>query len=131
MLNSPRNKATLHILNLRNPDYIKELQIISKLVQLFKRKLKEDNTKVAITYYFRDTKFADKVLQTAHNTDESIDLLVISSEKENAEHSFHLSNYAQQIINQANIPVLISKPEKITNEKGIVLQELERKMNCN
>lgn len=126
-----RNDATLHIMNLRNPDYINELHIISKLVELLKIKFEEDHISTTLSYYFRDDKFADKILATIQDTTTKHDLLIISAEYNIPANTFYLSAYAQQIINQANIPVLVLKPETIPQSKETELKELEKQLSVN
>jgi len=126
-----KNGATLHIMNLRNPDYITELHIISKLVDLLKIKFGEDNISTTISYYFRDDKFAEKILAIEQDTKKAHDLLIISAEHNIAVNSFYLTPYAQQIIHQANIPVLVIKPESIPQSKEIELKELEKQISVN
>ncbi|QEC69746.1 universal stress protein [Panacibacter ginsenosidivorans] len=126
-----KNDATLHIMNLRNPDYINELHIISKLVDLLKRKFEEDNIKTKISYYFRDDKFAEKILKTVQEATTKHDLLIISAEHNIPANTFYLSPYAQQIIHQANIPVLVIKPETIPQSKEIELELLEKQISAN
>ena len=124
-----KNNSTVHILNLRNPDYINELHIISNLVHLLKIKFKEDNIKTSLSYYFKDEKFAAKILAVAHDTKFKIDLLVITSEDNSTENAFYLSSYAQQIVHGANVPLMIIKPETFAHSKDVVLKELEKQMH--
>lgn len=123
-----KNSATLHIMNLRNPDYINELHIISKLVNLLKIKFEEDDITTTISYYFRDDRFAEKILSIIEETKVAHDLLIISAELNIPANTFYLSAYAQQIIHQSKIPVLVIKPETIPQPKEIELQQLEQQL---
>jgi hypothetical protein len=126
-----KDNSRLHVLNLRNPTCIDELHIISRLVQLLKIKVKKENIQTSISYYFRDDGFAAKILLVAHDRKNPIDLLVITSEDNNAENPFFISSYAQKIIHQANIPVLVIKRETVRQSKEAVLTEFERQLNHN
>lgn len=124
------NNADVYLLNLRNPSYINELHIISRLVTLLKTRLKNDNINNSISYYFKDTFFADKIISVAHDSKTKIDLLVILAENQ-TKSDFYLSAYAQQLIHQSNIPVLLIKSGEIALPKKVVLQELEKGMCAN
>jgi nucleotide-binding universal stress UspA family protein len=126
-----KDNAKLYILNLRNPDYIEELHIISRLVQLLKIKVEEENIQTSISYYFRDNKFADKILSVASDSKNEIDLLVINCETSNPANNFLISPYAQKIVHEANVPVLIIKPETNVQSRKPVLKELEKQLNYN
>ncbi|CAN5700940.1 hypothetical protein BH10BAC2_BH10BAC2_15110 [soil metagenome] len=126
-----KNSATLHIMNLRNPDYINELHIISKLVNLLKIKFEGDDISTTISYYFRDDRFAEKILAVIEAKKVAYDLLIISAELNIQANTFYLSAYAQQIIHQSKIPVLIIKPESIPQPREIELQQLEQQINGN
>jgi len=62
-----KNKATLHFLGLRNPNYIEELHIISKLTDILKQQSSADHFNTTINFYFKDNKFAAHLPDT--NTD--------------------------------------------------------------
>lgn len=126
-----KNSATLHIMNLRNPDYINELHIISKLVNLLKIKFEEDDITTTISYYFRDDRFAEKILAVIEATKITYDLLIISAELNIQANTFYLSAYAQQIIHQSGIPVLVIKPETIPQPKEVELEMLEQQVSTN
>ncbi|MEP6844474.1 MAG: universal stress protein [Panacibacter sp.] len=126
-----KNNATLHLLNLRNPDYLNELHIISKLMELLKEKLEQDKINASISYYFKDDRFADKILDVTKDLKMNIDLLVIMSEPNAATKLFVLAPYEQQIIHQSNVPVLIMKAETVLPSKEAVLKALEKQMTYN
>ena len=126
-----KNSATLHMMNLRNPDYVNELHIISKLVNLLKIKFEEDNIATTISYYFRDDRFAEKILSIIEEAKVAHDLVIISAEPNITVNTFYLSAYAQQIIHQSKIPVLVIKPAILPRSKEAELEQLEQQVGVN
>lgn len=124
-----KDNSWLHILNLRNPSYLEELHIITRLVQLLKMKVKEENIQTSFSYYFRDDRFADKILAFAHDSKYEIDMIVITAETDNRESKFVVSPYAKKIISHTHVPVLIIKPDVPDQSKEELLLELEKQLN--
>ncbi len=120
-----RNKATLHFLGLRNPDYIEELHIISKLTDILKQKSQADDFNTTVSYYFKDNKFACHLLETLQKKEYPYDLLVITAELDNNIKDYYLGDYAQQIIHQAQIPVLVIRATTTISSKSEVLKIIE------
>ncbi|MCW3092336.1 MAG: universal stress protein [Ferruginibacter sp.] len=120
-----KNKATLHFLGLRNPDYIEELHIISKLTEIFKKQASADEFNTTMNYYFKDDKFAAHLLDTIKKGEYPYDLLVISAELDNNIKDYYLGDYAQQLIHQAQIPVLILRATETISSKAEVLRIIE------
>lgn len=119
------NKATLHFLGLRNPDYIEELHIISKLTDILKQKSLADDFNTTVNYYFKDNKFACHLLETLQKKEYPYDLLVITAELDNNIKDYYLGDYAQQIIHQAQIPVLVIRATTTISSKSEVLKIIE------
>ena len=120
-----RNQATLHFLGLRNPDYIEELHIIAKLTDILKEQSEADHFNTTLSYYFKDNKFAAHVLDTIKNSNHSLDLVVITAELDNNIKDYYLGDYAQQIIHQSSIPVLVIRATATISSKAEVLQIIE------
>ncbi|MEO6548438.1 MAG: universal stress protein [Ferruginibacter sp.] len=120
-----KNKATLHFLGFRNPDYIEELHIISRLTEIFRKQSAADEFNSTVNYYFKDDKFADHLLYTIRKSEFPYDLLVISAELDNNIKDYYLGDYAQQLIHQAPIPVLILRASKTISSKAEVLSVIE------
>lgn len=123
-----KNDATLHILNLRNPDYINELHIISRLTQILKTRMEEDKVKHTIDYYFKDDKFVDHIINTIKENESAYDLVVITAEIDTTIRDFYLGDYAQQMIHQTRTPLLILRPDSANLSKKEVLQKLEKEV---
>ncbi|MEP7142966.1 MAG: universal stress protein [Ferruginibacter sp.] len=122
------NKATLHFLGLRNPSYIEELHIISKLFDILKQQSSADHFNTTFNYYFKDSKFAAHLLDTIQKKEFPYDLLVISAELDNNVKDYYLGDYAQQIIHQSQIPVLIIRATATISSKTDVLKILENSL---
>ena len=120
-----RNKATLHFLGLRNPDFIEELHIISKLTDILKQQSSADHFNTTINYYFKDNKFAAHLLDTIQKKEHPYDLVVITAELDNNIKDYYLGDYAQQIIHQSQIPVLIIRATATISSKAEVLEIIE------
>lgn len=120
-----RNKATLHFLGLRNPDYIEELHIISKLTDILKHRSQADEFNTTVNYYFKDNRFASHLLDTIQKNEYPYDLLVITAELDNNVKDYYLGDYAQQIIHQAQIPVLVIRATNTITSKTEVLKIVE------
>lgn len=119
------NKATLHFLGLRNPDYIEELHIISKLTDILKEQSEADHFNTTLNYYFKDNKFAAHVLDTIKKSEHSLDLVVITAELDNNIKDYYLGDYAQEIIHQSQIPVLVIRATATISSKAEVLKIIE------
>ena len=124
-----KDNSWLHILNLRNPSYLEELHIITRLVQLLKMKVKEENIQTSFSYYFRDDRFADKILTFAHDSKYEIDMIVITTEDNNGDSKYNISQYAKKIISHTHVPVLIIKPDVADQSKEELLMVLEKQLN--
>jgi hypothetical protein len=120
-----RNNATLHFLGLRNPNYIEELHIISKLTDILKQRSADDHFNTTVNYYFKDNKFAAHLLNTIQKKDYPYDLVVITAELDNNIRDYYLGDYAQQIIHQSQIPVLIIRASATIASKAEVLRIIE------
>lgn len=120
-----KNKATLHFLGLRNPDYIEELHIISKLADILKQRSIADEFTTTISYYFKDNRFATHLLDTVRKNEYPYDLLVISAELDHNIKDYYLGDYAQQIIHQSPIPVLVIRATNTITSKTEVLKIIE------
>ncbi|MEO5893876.1 MAG: universal stress protein [Ferruginibacter sp.] len=120
-----KNKATLHFLGLRNPNYIEELHIISKLTDILKQQSSGDHFNTTISYYFKDNKFALHLLDVIQKAEYPYDLLVISAELDNNIKDYYLGDYGQQLIHQSQIPVLIIRATTTISSKAEVLKLLE------
>lgn len=120
-----QNKATLHFLGLRNPDYIEELHIISKLAEILKQQSEADHFNTTINYYFKDSKFAAHLLDTIQKKEYPYDLVVITAEIDNNIKDYYLGDYAQQIIHQSQIPVLVIRATATISSKAEVLKIIE------
>ena len=125
-----KNKATLHLLGLRNPNYIEELHIISRLTDILKQQSAEDHFNTTVSYYFKDNNFAAHLLNTIQKSEYPYDLLVISAELDNNIKDYYLGDYAQQIIHQSHIPVLIIRASKTISSKAEVLKLLENSFSA-
>jgi nucleotide-binding universal stress UspA family protein len=123
-----RNKATLHFLGLRNPNYIEELHIISRLTEILKQQSASDHFNTTINYYFKDNRFAAHLLDTIHKSEYPYDLLVISAELDNNIKDYFLGDYVQQLIHQSQIPVLVIRASKTITSKTDVLKMLDESM---
>jgi len=121
-----RNKATLHFVGLRNPDYIEELHIISKLTEILKQRSRADDFNTTINYYFKDARFATHLLDVIQKNEYPYDLLVITAELDNNIKDYYLGDYAQQIIHQSQIPVLILRATSTIASKTEVLRIVEK-----
>ena len=121
-----KNKATLHLLALRNPDYIEELHIISKLTEILKRQSAADHFNTTASFYFKDNKFAAHVLDTIQKSDQPFDLVVITAELDNNIKDYYLGDYAQQIIHQSPIPVMVIRATETISSKAEVLKLIEQ-----
>lgn len=124
-----KDNSWLHILNLRNPSYLEELHIITRLVQLLKMKVKEENIQTSFSYYFRDDRFADKILAFAHDSKYEIDMIVITTEDNNGDGKYTISSYAKHIVSHTHVPVLIIKPDVGNQSREELLLELEKQLN--
>jgi nucleotide-binding universal stress UspA family protein len=120
-----KNKATLHFLGLRNPNYIEELHIISKLTDILKHQSAADHFNTTFSYYFKDNKFAAHLVDVIQKKEYPYDLVVISAELDNNIKDYYLGDYAQQIIHQCQIPVLIIRATATISSKAEVLKMLE------
>ncbi len=93
------------LLNLRDPENESELHVIHHLDQLMKARLENDSLLYTMEYYFRDNKFAEKVISKIRN--QAYDLAIITSEADEVKSDFQLSPYARQIIHNTTIPLLL------------------------
>lgn len=120
-----KNKATLHFLALRNPNYIEELHIISRLADILRNQSSSDLFNTTMSYYFKDNKFAFHLLDTIQKNEYPYDLLVISADVDNNVKDYCLGDYVQQLIHQSPIPVMVIRPKTKTASKTEVLKILE------
>ncbi|MEJ7587016.1 MAG: universal stress protein [Ferruginibacter sp.] len=120
-----KNNATLHVVGLRNPEYIEELHIISKLTEILKEQSLADHFNTTIDYYFKDNKFAAHLLDIIYKKEYPYDLLVISAELDNNIKDYYLGDYGQQLIHQCPIPLLIIRATTTIASKTEVLKVLE------
>ena len=120
-----KNKATLHFLALRNPNYIEELHIISRLADILRNQSSSDLFNTTMSYYFKDNKFASHLLDTIQKYEYPYDLLVISADVDNNIKDYCLGDYVQQLIHQSPIPVMVIRPKTKTASKTEVLKILE------
>lgn len=123
-----KSKPTITILNLRNPDYMNELHIIHRLSHIMKLRLENDGIHYKMTYYFKDSHFAEKVLSMVSENENEFDLMVITAEFDQQNKDFHLGYYNQKIIHQSSIPVLIIHPDEAKLGKDEILAKLEKEM---
>lgn len=124
-----KSKPAITILNLRNPDYLNELHIIHRLSQIMKLRLERDNVSYEMVYYFKDSRFAEKIISMVSESKKQFDLVVITSEFEKQHRDFHIAYYNQKIIQQAVIPVLVIHPENAKMDKDEILAKLEKEIN--
>ena len=120
-----KNKATLHFLALRNPNYIEELHIISRLADILRNQSSSDLFNTTMSYYFKDNKFAFHLLDTIQKNEYPYDLLVISADVDNNVKDYCLGDYVQQLIHQSPIPVMVIRPKTKTASKTELLKILE------
>ncbi len=121
-----KNNPAITIVNLRNPDYQNELHIIHKLSLLMKERLEKDNINYTMTHYFKDARFAEHVLELIDQSEKKFDLAVITAEVDKSNKDFHLGYYAQKLVHQCSIPILIIRPENAKVDKDEVLNTLEK-----
>lgn len=123
-----KSKPSITILNLRNPDYLNELHIIHRLSHIMKTRLENDGIVYKMTYYFKDSHFAEKVLSMVAENENEFDLMVITAEFDRQNRNFHMGYYNQKIIHQATIPVMVIHPDDAKLEKDALLAKLEKEM---
>jgi len=124
-----KSKPSITILNLRNPDYLNELHIIHRLSHIMKMRLEKDSIQYEMTYYFKDSHFAEKIISMINESEKQFDLVVITSEFEKHHRDFHIGYYNQKIIHQAAIPVLVIHPDNAKLDKDEILARLEKEVN--
>lgn len=123
-----KSNPSITLLNLRNPDYVNELHIIHRLSLLMKAKLEKDKVPFVLDYYFRDNHFAEHIHSVVTKSEKAFDLLVITTEVDKFNKDFHISYYAQKIIHQCIVPVLLLHPEEAKLDKDEILIRLEKEM---
>lgn len=119
------NNASLHLMAMRDPAEIKEVHIISKLMTLLKQHADDDGLDIKMTYHFENNDFAQQVITASKSTKDNFNLVVITAELDNTVREFYLGDYAQQIIHQANIPVLVIRATTEPLPKEKVMQILQ------
>lgn len=126
-----KTNPSITLLNLRNPEYQNELDIIHRLSLVMKTELEKDKVPLTMTYYFKDNQFAEHVLSVIADTENNYDLAVISTEQDKSNKDFHLGNYAQKIIHKSTIPLLIIHPEQAKLDKDKLLIKLDKRAMLN
>lgn len=119
-----KSKATVTLLNMRDPEEADQLHIIHQLVTKISEKLALDNVKYKLNYYFEDNCFANEVLKLLNAGTEKFDLAVITSESPGTSDHFHFGYYEKKIIHQSNIPLLLLHAEYPYLQSSEILNEL-------
>jgi len=94
-----------------------------------KMRLEKDSIQYEMTYYFKDSHFAEKIISMINESEKQFDLVVITSEFEKHHRDFHIGYYNQKIIHQAAIPVLVIHPDNAKLDKDEILARLEKEVN--
>lgn len=119
-----KSNPEIFVLNLRNPLYNDELHIIHHLSLIMKQKLEEDKVPHKMEFYFKDNCFAEKVIEVMAEESNKLDLAVITAELDRLNQDFHLGYYAQKVIHQCLIPLMILHPETAKPAKATILDTL-------
>jgi len=120
-----KDTGSLHLMGMRDPVQPAEVHIISKLMNQLKQSADEDGLDTKVTYFFNDNKFAKQVLDTAASSVYKFDLIVITAELDETVREFYLGDYAQQIIHQSTVPVLVIRATQEVMPQEKVMRVLE------
>lgn len=121
-------KASLHLQNLRNPDHPDEVHIISHLTEIIKTKAEKKGIDLRVEYFFENGKFSNYIIDKVSDQHSFFDLVIITAEIDRRINDFYIGNYAQAILHQSPIPVLVFRPEKSSLTKDKILEKLEMEL---
>jgi nucleotide-binding universal stress UspA family protein len=108
------NNAQLTVLGLYNEEIPQKDEDLTELLSTLEFQLRQDKIKAAIEMVNTD-EAADRVLFKSRQAE--VDLIIITADYEQTSGGFFVDPYAQQIIDQATVPVLAIRPQPFIVQK--------------
>ena len=103
--------STVHLLGLYTSSSSDIQRVVNNYVKMVERYFEKNGVKYVTKYTKVDEGFTATILNYAH--DIKADMIAIMTEQERSLTSLILGNYAQQMLNQSDIPVLTVRPMQV------------------